>query len=66
MTKEDMPEFTVDQLERVAAVYRSLSGQRPWRTLDDADYQEILAKLGDGGFLAFYNLCEAKLREKNT
>ena len=40
--------------------------QRQWQTLDDAEYQEILAKLGDGGLLAFYILIEAKLREKNT
>jgi len=40
--------------------------QREWQTLDDAEYQEILAKLGDGGLLAFYILIEAKLREKNT
>jgi hypothetical protein len=40
--------------------------QREWRTLDDAEYQEILAKLGDGGLLAFYTLIETKLREKNT
>jgi len=39
--------------------------QREWQTLDDAEYQEILAKLGDGGLLAFYILIEAKLREKN-
>jgi hypothetical protein len=39
---------------------------RPWQTLDDAEYQETLAKLGDGGLLAFYILIEAKLREKNT
>jgi len=39
--------------------------QRDWQTLDDAEYQEILAKLGDGGLLAFYILVEAKLREKN-
>jgi hypothetical protein len=66
MTKEDLPAFTVDQLERVAAVYRSLTGQSPWRTLNDAEYQEILDKLGDGGLLDFYTLIEAKLREKNT
>ena len=40
--------------------------QRQWQTLDDAEYQEILAKLGDGGLLAFYILIEAKLREKNA
>ena len=40
--------------------------KRQWQTLDDAEYQEILAKLGDGGLLAFYILIEAKLREKNT
>ena len=40
--------------------------QREWQTLDDAEYQEILAKLGDGGLLAFYILIEEKLREKNT
>jgi len=38
---------------------------RKWVTLDDAEYQEILAKLEDGGLLAFYILIEEKLREKN-
>jgi len=40
--------------------------QRQWQTLDDAEYQEILAKLGDGGLLAFYILIESKLKEKNA
>jgi len=40
--------------------------QREWQTLDDAEYQEILAKLGDGGLLAFYILIESKLKEKNA
>jgi hypothetical protein len=40
--------------------------QREWQTLDDSEYQEILAKLGDGGLLAFYILIESKLKEKNT
>jgi hypothetical protein len=40
--------------------------KRQWQTLDDAEYQEILAKLGDGGLLAFYILIEAKLKEKNA
>jgi len=49
--------------ERWTALY---TAPRQWQTLDDAEYQEILAKLGDGGLLAFYILIEAKLREKNT
>jgi hypothetical protein len=39
---------------------------RHWTGLDDNEYQTILGQLGDGGLLAFYNLIEAKLREKNT
>jgi hypothetical protein len=36
-----------------------------WQTLDDEEYQTILAQLGDGGLLAFYTLIEQKLKEKN-
>ena len=39
---------------------------RPWVGLDDDEYQTILGQLGDGGLLAFYNLIESKLKEKNT
>ena len=38
---------------------------KKWVTLDDAEYQEILAKLEDGGLLAFYILIENKFMEKN-
>ena len=40
--------------------------KRQWLTLEDDEYQTILGQLGQGGLLAFYNLIEAKLREKNT
>ena len=39
---------------------------RPWVGLDDDEYQTILGQLGDGGLLAFYNLIESKLKEKNN
>ena len=45
---------------------RQFIEKRRWQTLNDAEYLEILDELGDGGFLAFYTLIEAKLREKNT
>jgi hypothetical protein len=45
--------------------YRQGKADRQWVTLDDEEYQEILAKLEDGGLLAFYILIEEKLREKN-
>ena len=54
------------RLEEEIEELREYIEQRKWQTLDDAEYQEILAKLGDGGLLAFYILIEAKLREKNT
>ena len=44
---------------------REKENQRKWQTLDDEEYQTILAQLGDGGLLAFYVLIEQKLREKN-
>ena len=40
--------------------------QRPWVGLTDDDYQQILKQHNGAGLLAFYNLVEAKLREKNT
>ena len=53
------------RLEEEIEELRDYIERRQWQTLDDAEYQEILAKLGDGGLLAFYILIEAKLREKN-
>ena len=38
----------------------------PWQGLTDAEYQEILKKHDGAGLLVFYNLVEAKLKEKNT
>lgn len=39
---------------------------RTWVGLTDDEYQEILKQHDGAGLLAFYNLVEAKLREKNT
>jgi len=39
--------------------------KREWVSLTDEEYQAILKEHDDGGLLAFYNLIEAKLREKN-
>jgi len=38
----------------------------PWVGLTDEEYQEILKQHDGAGLLAFYNLVEAKLKEKNT
>ncbi len=38
----------------------------PWQGLTDEEYQEILKQHDGAGLLAFYNLVEAKLKEKNT
>ena len=40
--------------------------QRPWVGLTDEEYQQILIQHDGAGLLAFYNLVEAKLKEKNT
>jgi hypothetical protein len=40
--------------------------QREWVGLTDEEYMDILKKNENNGFLCFYNLVEAKLREKNT
>ncbi len=40
--------------------------KKPWVGLTDVEYQEILKKHDGAGLLAFYNLVEAKLKEKNT
>ena len=39
---------------------------RPWVGLTDAEYQEILKQHDGAGLIAFYNLVEARLKEKNT
>ena len=39
--------------------------QREWVGLTDDEYQAILKEHDGAGLLAFYNLIEAKLREKN-
>jgi len=38
----------------------------PWQGLTDEEYQQILIQHDGAGLLAFYNLVEAKLKEKNT
>jgi hypothetical protein len=43
-----------------------LAAQRPWLGLTDEEYQKILKQHDGAGLLAFYNLVEAKLKEKNT
>ena len=40
--------------------------KRPWQGLTDAEYQQILKQHDGAGLLAFYNLVETKLKEKNT
>ena len=39
---------------------------RPWVGLTDSEYQEILKQHDGAGLIAFYNLVEAKLKEKNN
>ena len=39
--------------------------QRTWVGLMDEEYMDILKQNENNGFLCFYNLVEAKLREKN-
>ena len=39
---------------------------RTWQGLTDDEYQEILKQHDGAGLLAFFNLVEAKLKEKNT
>ena len=38
----------------------------PWQGLTDEEYQQILIQHDGAGLLAFYNLVEAKLKEKNA
>jgi hypothetical protein len=40
--------------------------QRQWQGLTNGEYQQILKQLDGAGQIAFYNLIEAKLKEKNT
>ena len=40
--------------------------KKPWVGLTDEEYQEILKQHDGAGLLAFYNLVETKLKEKNT
>ena len=40
--------------------------RRTWQGLTDEEYQEILKQHDGAGLLAFYNLVEIKLKEKNT
>ena len=39
---------------------------RTWQGLTDEEYQQILIQHDGAGLLAFFNLVEAKLKEKNT
>ena len=38
---------------------------RPWVGLTDSEYQEILKQHDGAGLIAFYNLVEAKFKDKN-
>jgi len=40
--------------------------KKPWQGLTDEEYQQILIQHDGAGLLAFYNLIEAKLKEKNA
>ena len=40
--------------------------RKPWVGLTDEEYQQILIQHDGAGLLAFYNLVEAKLKEKNA
>ena len=40
--------------------------KKEWVALTDEEYQSVLENHDNGGLLAFYNLIEAKLKEKNT
>ena len=39
---------------------------RTWQGLTDEEYQQILIQHDGAGLLAFYDLVETKLKEKNT
>ena len=43
-----------------------LNEARTWQGLTDEEYQQILIQHDGAGLLAFFNLVEAKLKEKNT
>ena len=45
---------------------KGLDAQRQWVELTDDEYQQILIQHDGAGLLAFYNLVETKLKEKNT
>ena len=45
---------------------KGLDAQRQWVGLTDDEYQQILIQHDGAGLLAFYNLVETKLKEKNT
>jgi len=50
----------------VAAQAKVQQTLRPWVGLTDDEYKEILSKTTECGLLAFYNLIEEKLKERNT
>ena len=60
-TLQDVAMIARNAIDKIIEMER-----RPWVSLEDDEYQTILGQLGQGGLLAFYNLIEAKLRQKNT
>ena len=57
----------VAEIKRLIDVVGGMAlAQHPWQGLTDDEYQEILKQHDGAGLLAFYNLVEAKLKEKNT
>ena len=55
---------SVSQVREIMALAQQQ--QRPWQSLTDEEYKEILKQHDGAGLLTFYNLVEAKLKEKNT
>ena len=60
-TLQDVAMIARNAIDKIIEMER-----RPWVSLEDDEYQTILGQLGQGGLLEFYNLIEAKLKEKNT
>ena len=60
-TVQDVAMIARNAIDKIIEMER-----RPWVSLEDDEYQTILGQLGQGGLLAFYNLIEAKLKEKNA
>lgn len=53
-------------IEAIELAFDLVTDDRQWQTLSDEEYVDILEKTRGCGHIAFYNMVDKALKEKNT